>query len=77
MPPGAQEQRHWHERSRQFFYVLDGTLTMLFDDEEITVPSRHGLEIAPGRAHQAKNLSSADVRFLVISQPPSHGDRVS
>jgi mannose-6-phosphate isomerase-like protein (cupin superfamily) len=34
-----------------------------------------GLEVAPGAAHQALNRSSADVEFLVISQPPSHGDR--
>jgi mannose-6-phosphate isomerase-like protein (cupin superfamily) len=77
MPPGAQEQRHWHARSRQFFYVLEGELTMQFDDDAVAVPARHGLEIAPEIPHQAKNLSNADVRFLVISQPPSHGDRIS
>jgi mannose-6-phosphate isomerase-like protein (cupin superfamily) len=36
-----------------------------------------GLEIAPGEKHQAINRSSADVRFIVTSQPPSHGDRVN
>ena len=35
-----------------------------------------GIEIAPGQAHQAINRSAADVRFVVTSQPPSHGDRV-
>jgi mannose-6-phosphate isomerase-like protein (cupin superfamily) len=76
MPPGAQEQRHRHARSRQFFYVLEGELTMQFDDDAVTVPAHHGLEIAPAIPHQAKNLSNADVRFLIISQPPSHGDRI-
>ena len=28
MPPGAAEARHLHERARQFFYVLSGSLTM-------------------------------------------------
>ncbi|HEX3436230.1 MAG TPA: cupin domain-containing protein [Pseudacidobacterium sp.] len=77
MPPNTQEQRHWHARSRQFFYVLEGELTMQFDEKAVSIPARHGLEIAPGLPHQAKNLSAEDVRFLVISQPPSHGDRLS
>lgn len=75
MPPGSEEQRHWHQHARQFFYVLEGELTMQFDDRTITLNPRQGIEIAPGIPHQAKNPSQADVRFLVISQPPSHGDR--
>jgi mannose-6-phosphate isomerase-like protein (cupin superfamily) len=75
MPPGAEEQRHWHQRARQFFYVLEGELTMQFDDRAEVLSQREGIEIAPGISHQAKNCSRADTRFLVISQPPSHGDR--
>lgn len=75
MPPSTSEQRHWHARSRQFFYVLEGELAMAFDDRTVVLSVRQGIEIAPGVPHQAKNTSSADARFLVISQPPSHGDR--
>jgi mannose-6-phosphate isomerase-like protein (cupin superfamily) len=75
MPPGAQEQRHFHQRSRQFFYVLEGELTMEVDGHEHRIKARQGLEIAPGERHQAKNTSAAEVRFLVVSQPPSQGDR--
>ncbi len=75
MPSGTQEQRHWHQRARQFFYVLEGELTMQFDDVASVLSPRQGIEIAPGQPHQAKNCSDADTRFLVISKPPSHGDR--
>jgi mannose-6-phosphate isomerase-like protein (cupin superfamily) len=75
MPPATSEQRHWHQHARQFFYVLEGELTMAFDDRVVTLQPRQGIEIAPGTAHQVKNLSAADTRFLVISSPPSHGDR--
>jgi mannose-6-phosphate isomerase-like protein (cupin superfamily) len=34
------------------------------------------LEIEPGTVHQARNETKADVRFLVVSVPPSRGDRV-
>jgi len=75
MPPGSEEQRHSHLRARQFFYVLEGELTIEVDGRPYSLQPRQGLEVAPAQAHQAFNLSDSDVRFLVISQPPSHGDR--
>jgi mannose-6-phosphate isomerase-like protein (cupin superfamily) len=75
MPPGAAEQKHFHSRARQFFYVLEGELTMELETRKVVLGARQGVEIAPGKPHQAVNGSAADVLFLVISQPPSHGDR--
>jgi mannose-6-phosphate isomerase-like protein (cupin superfamily) len=76
MPPGTAERAHHHTRARQFFYVLDGELTMIRGGSEATLRRGDGLEIAPGEIHQAVNRGLADARFLVISQPPSHGDRI-
>ena len=75
MPPGTSEQAHWHERARQLFYVLEGELTMRFGDRDVRVLCGSALEIDPGTVHQARNDSGEDVRFLVISVPPSRGDR--
>jgi mannose-6-phosphate isomerase-like protein (cupin superfamily) len=75
MPPGVQEQRHFHARARQFFYVLDGELTMELGGAHHSLTAGFGLEISPGEPHQALNNSQKEVRFLVISQPASHGDR--
>lgn len=77
MPPGTSEVRHYHVRARQFFYVLEGELTMEVEGAVHTLRAGEGVEIAPGQAHQAFNRSGAAVRFLVTSQPPSHGDRVA
>jgi mannose-6-phosphate isomerase-like protein (cupin superfamily) len=77
MPPGTAEQRHLHQRATQFFYVLAGELIIELDSEEHRLPPSTGLTIPAGTPHQVFNRSSGDTRFLVISQPPSHGDRVS
>jgi mannose-6-phosphate isomerase-like protein (cupin superfamily) len=77
MPPGAREQRHFHRQARQFFYVLAGELVMETEGALHKIESGQGLEIAPGVAHQARNESNESVRFLVMSQPPSHLDRVA
>lgn len=75
MPAGTKEVRHWHARARQFFYVLDGTLTLEVEGVTHRLQPRTGIELPQGTAHQAINDSGADVEFLVISEPPSHGDR--
>jgi mannose-6-phosphate isomerase-like protein (cupin superfamily) len=56
--------------------VLAGELTLVVEQQPVTLHPHQGLEIAPGELHQAVNRSAAPVRFLVASQPPSHGDRV-
>ncbi|MEO6909970.1 MAG: cupin domain-containing protein [Edaphobacter sp.] len=76
MPAGTFETRHHHVHARQFFYVLEGELTMEVECEQLVLRSGEGIEIAPGKAHQASNRSAKVTRILVTSQPPSHGDRV-
>ncbi|MBL4918325.1 cupin domain-containing protein [Szabonella alba] len=75
MPPGTAETRHFHNRARQFFYVLSGTLTMELDGKVYQVSARRGIAVPPGQPHQARNDTAEDVFFLVISSPTSRGDR--
>ena len=77
MPPGAAETRHYHQRSRQLFFVLSGSATLEVDSLRETLGPQQGREVPPGVPHQMFNDSDGDVEFLVISQPRSHGDRVS
>ena len=75
MPPGTKEERHSHTKARQFFFVLEGELTLEVEHHDFAVAVGEGVEVGPGQAHQAINRSGAPVRMLVTSQPPSHGDR--
>ena len=75
MPPGTTEARHRHGASRQFFFVLAVALLVEVDGRRVRVPTGVGIEVAPGRAHQVLNEEDDPAEFLVVSQPPSHGDR--
>jgi len=77
MPPGSSEARHRHAIARQFFYVLAGVLTLEVDGTRHRLAARSGIEIAPGMPHQAINEGDTDAEFLVVSTPPSHGDRIA
>ena len=77
MPPGSAERRHFHEHATQFFYVLAGELTIELNGEEHRLTPFTGLTISAQTPHQVFNRGAEDARFLVISKPPSHGDRVA
>ncbi|WP_158885575.1 cupin domain-containing protein [Rhodanobacter sp. L36] len=76
MPPGAAEQRHRHARARQFFYVLEGDAALEIEGEIHHLARGVGVHVPPGAAHQMRNESAADVRFMVVSAPKSHSDRM-
>ena len=77
MPPGAFEVRHFHKNAQQFFLILSGQATVEIDGGQTVLLAGQGVAIPPGTRHQFRNHSEEPVRFLVISQPPSHGDRVT
>ena len=74
---GAAEVMHYHTQARQFFYILEGEGTMEFEDHKVVLHQGEGFEIPPQVRHQFRNLSDADVHFLVISVPTTRGDRVN
>lgn len=77
MPPGASEKRHKHNITEQFFYVLDGTLSITLNEcDTYQLQKNQGLAIPPKVIHRAFNDSNSDLRFLVISSPNSHDDRI-
>jgi mannose-6-phosphate isomerase-like protein (cupin superfamily) len=75
MPPGTSEVRHSHQRSQQFFFVLAGTLTIEVGGVHHSLDVGDGLHVAASAPHQVFNRAAIDASFLVVSQPPSHGDR--
>ena len=77
VPAGGAEVMHYHEKARQFFYVLEGEGRMVFENQEVLLKKGQGLEISPMVKHQFKNQSHTDVHFLVISVPSTGGDRIN
>lgn len=76
MPAGASEVRHYHRASQQFFFVLRGVATLEINGQRERLGAHQGAHVPPNVSHQMFNDSPDEIEFLVISQPPSHGDRV-
>ncbi len=77
VPAGGSEVMHYHEKARQFFYMLEGEGRMVFEDREVVLQKGQGLEIPPMVKHQFRNESEMDAHFLVVSVPSTRGDRVN
>ena len=77
MPPNTSEQLHFHQKAQQFFYILEGQAHFECEGEKVVLDKGEGLHISPMEKHFISNNGPDDLHFLVISQPPSHGDRVN
>jgi mannose-6-phosphate isomerase-like protein (cupin superfamily) len=76
VPPGGTEVTHYHERAQQFFFVLSGQATLEIAGKPLVLTEQQGVTVPANVPHRLSNESDHDVLFLVISAPPSHGDRV-
>jgi len=66
-----------HEHSQQFFYVLQGEANLEVAGVVRVLESGQGCHVPPKVPHQLQNNGSKPLRFLVVSHPRSHGDRVN
>lgn len=76
MPSGTAEVLHYHSKTQQLFYILSGVGSFEINGELIQVGANESLHIPARTLHQISNQQQTDLKFIVISQPKSHGDRV-
>ena len=74
LPPAAWSgQRHWHDRTDEFIYVLTGEAVLVTDDGEETLRAGDaaGFKAGDEDGHSLRNDSDSDVLILEI------GSRIS
>lgn len=76
VPSGCSEERHCHIKAEQFFFVLSGVAAIEVNGVVHEVNPHEGLYVPAGAPHQLRNEKADELVFIVISTPPSHGDRV-
>ena len=75
VPSGSSEVRHLHNRAEQFFYVLNGIATLEVAGTIYTLAANDGYHVPAGVPHTLSNQHEQTLEFLVVSAPPSRGDR--
>jgi mannose-6-phosphate isomerase-like protein (cupin superfamily) len=77
MPPHTSEQLHFHQESRQFFFILKGEAVFEAGESRARVKSLEGFHIVPGVRHRISNEGEEDLEFLLCSQPSTADDRIN
>jgi mannose-6-phosphate isomerase-like protein (cupin superfamily) len=70
---GVKTQRHYHKRSEEIYFILEGDGVMEIDGEERNVTCGDGILIPPNAWHEIKAVTK--IRFLCCCSPVySHAD---
>jgi mannose-6-phosphate isomerase-like protein (cupin superfamily) len=70
LPPGGATQRHYHRRSEELYFLLEGTGLMEIDGETSPVGPGDAILIPSGAWHQITAAPDAPLRFLCCCAPP-------
>jgi len=68
LPAGGATERHWHRRSEEFYFILEGRGEMEIDGETREVGVGDAILIPPGAWHRIR--AEEPLRFLCCCAPP-------
>ena len=60
---------HYHKKTQEMFYVLQGTLQFLLNERTIDAPAGTLVVVPEGAIHTFKNVSDSPVKFQVWFSP--------
>ena len=67
LKPGFSLARHHHKKMTEIFYVLEGAVDFVFDDERVTATRGTTLNVPPNVWHEVKSPKGA--KLLTIFSP--------
>ena len=75
LAPGQETERHYHARTEEIYYVLEGEGEMEVDGERASVAAGNAVLLPPRAWHQIRATGAAELRFLCCCAPPyTHED---
>jgi mannose-6-phosphate isomerase-like protein (cupin superfamily) len=74
LPPGGRRPPpHRHSNCSEAYFVLDGTVSVIVEGEELTVGPEGFVLVPRGTAHTFGNAGAEEARLLVIHAPAMDG----
>ncbi len=77
LPVGGQTTPHFHPRTEEIYYILEGQAIMQIGDDVRDVGPGDAIAIPPGERHTIKNTGQMVLKFLCCCAPGyEHDDTV-
>ena len=64
LKPGFHLARHYHKKMTEVFYILEGEMTLIFDDETAVATAGTAVNVPPNVWHEAKSENGAKILSL-------------
>ncbi len=72
LKPGFHLARHYHKKMTEVFYILEGELTLIFDDELVSATPGTTINVPPNVWHEASSEHGA--KMLSLFSPAGFED---
>jgi mannose-6-phosphate isomerase-like protein (cupin superfamily) len=69
LAPGLSTTRHYHRKTEEIYFILEGCGQMQVAAETATVGPGDAIAIPPGASHQIANTGDSPLRFLCCCAP--------
>jgi mannose-6-phosphate isomerase-like protein (cupin superfamily) len=69
LPPGASTAPHYHPKTEEIYYILDGRGRMTIDGRTREAKPGDAIAIPPGAVHTIANSGQETLRFLCCCAP--------
>jgi mannose-6-phosphate isomerase-like protein (cupin superfamily) len=77
LPAGGRTTPHYHVKTEEIYYILEGAGLMRVGQEEAAVGPGDAIAIPPGVSHQIANTGDSTLKFLCCCAPGyEHADTV-
>ncbi len=76
MNPGVSEVMHCHQNSQQVFFILSGIADFEMDGKVEKLMANQSIRVSPKKLHRISNSHLEDLRFILVSEPSVHRDRI-
>ena len=77
LPPGGSTVAHYHVRTEEIYYILEGTGRMVLGDEHRDVGPGDAIAIPPGTIHTITNTGRSVLKLLCCCAPAyEHDDTI-
>jgi mannose-6-phosphate isomerase-like protein (cupin superfamily) len=74
--PGRELDAHTHESEDDSFYIVEGEMTFVFGNEEVSAPPGTFVLVPPGVLHAFRNDGDVPVRMFNIHAPAGFDRRI-
>ena len=74
--PGRELEAHRHQDEDDAFYIVEGEMTFIFGDQQVSAPPGTFVLVPPGVEHGFRNDDARPVRMLNIHAPAGFDRRI-